>query len=309
MSPEKVHGANFSFVYENKNLSFAKRKEPIKWTDDFFGFQLIVSRIEENVIRLFEELSHDFKADKYVLYGELFGGKYPHSNVNPDTNIQAIQTGIYYSPTIEFYAFDIALEFHNTQAKSYLDYQKAISYFEKFNLVHAKILFSGKLNDALNFNIRINSQVPSQLGLPALENNLIEGVVIKPLNHQSVLQQNPRPILKVKNPEFDEEEKFHEAEKWSYTPNVSSHLEELSFLLTDLRKHLTQNRLNSAISKIGAIDLQNEKRMQDIKNEFLRDVLFDFNESNNNILNELSEHQNKWLKARIESDINEPLLP
>ncbi len=33
---EKVHGANFSFVYENSSLKFAKRKEYLSWTDDFF---------------------------------------------------------------------------------------------------------------------------------------------------------------------------------------------------------------------------------------------------------------------------------
>ncbi len=37
---EKVHGANFSFVYEAGKLKFAKRKEYLSWNDDFFGFQL-----------------------------------------------------------------------------------------------------------------------------------------------------------------------------------------------------------------------------------------------------------------------------
>lgn len=35
---EKVHGANFSFFYENGNLKFAKRKDYLNWTDDFLAF-------------------------------------------------------------------------------------------------------------------------------------------------------------------------------------------------------------------------------------------------------------------------------
>jgi hypothetical protein len=45
-----------------------------------------------------------------LLFGELCGGRYPHPEVPPDARVEAVQTGVYYSPTIEFYAFDIALE-------------------------------------------------------------------------------------------------------------------------------------------------------------------------------------------------------
>ena len=148
---EKVHGANFSFIYTNKSLQFAKRKDYLKWTDDFFGFQLVVNKLENQIIQLFEQLSKDIKAQKYIIYGELFGGKYPHPRVIAEPNIQAIQTGVYYSPTIEFCAFDIAIEANESELKYYLDYESAVSYFKKFNLIHAKILFSGKLNEALNF--------------------------------------------------------------------------------------------------------------------------------------------------------------
>jgi hypothetical protein len=50
---EKVRGANFSFVYKNGTLRFAKRKAYLSWTDDFFGFQLVVNKIESNITPLF----------------------------------------------------------------------------------------------------------------------------------------------------------------------------------------------------------------------------------------------------------------
>ncbi|SEW56389.1 RNA ligase family protein [Chitinophaga arvensicola] len=293
---EKIHGANFSFVYENHQLLYAKRKDYLRWTDDFFGFQAVAAEMETQLIRLFEQLKQDIPAHKYIIYGELFGGKYPHPEVVAAPEVQAIQTGVYYSPSIRFCAFDIAIE---TTEKAYLDYETAVRYFEQFNILYAKILFSGKWNEALNFNTRIDSQIPAQLNLPMLTPNLIEGIVIKPLHHSGVSDLSRRPIIKLKNPEFDEEEKFHEAEKWSFIPNVTTLSEELSFLVDEMTHYITENRLNSALSKIGRLDPGDEKRMQEIKKELQEDVLTDFNEDNDKILDELDEEKREWVKERV----------
>ncbi|WP_394665445.1 RNA ligase family protein [uncultured Chryseobacterium sp.] len=300
---EKVHGANFSFAYENGSLKFAKRKEYLNWTDDFFGFQLVVNKLENNILRLFEKLSSDIAAEKYIIYGELFGGKYPHPEVSPLKDIHAIQTGVYYTPDIEFCAFDIAIETDGSDSKYYLDYESSVAYFDEFKIFYAKPLLIGKFNEAMNFNIRINSAVPKEFNLPELNDNLIEGVVIKPFNQ---LDNNDfqRPIIKLKNPEFDEEEKFHEAEKWSFIPNVSSKTEELYFIVDELRNYVTQNRLKSAVSKIGTLDLNNHSRVSEIKKEFLEDVITDFNENNDNLLNDLSPEDKTWIAERINAEIN-----
>lgn len=232
---EKIHGANFSFVYEKRKLKFAKRKEYIAWTDDFFGFQLVANQLENQIIQLFEELSTTISAEKYILYGELFGGEYP--NIPADKNIQAIQTGIYYSPIIQFCAFDIAFE--SNGQKEYLAYEKAIQYFESHQVFYAKPLAIGKFTEALNFDVLINSTIPSQLNLPELANNLIEGVVIKPFNKNQ--KSEKRAIIKLKNPDFEEQKKFHEAVKWTYIPSISFNTEELEFIVEELRNYITKN--------------------------------------------------------------------
>lgn len=298
---EKVHGANFSFVYEGKKLAYAKRKEYLAWGDDFFGFQEVAQQMEDNVLGLFEELSLCMPGDKYILYGELFGGSYPHPDVVPHPNVQAIQTGVYYAPQVGFCAFDIAIE--TDGVKSYLDYEEAIRYFERHGIFHAHILFAGRLNEALNFDTRINSLVPPRLGLPALESNLIEGVVIKPLRHKSLAEADGRPIVKLKNKEFDEEKKFHEAGKWSYIPKATTNTEELGFLLEGMRGYVTANRLNSVISKTGRLDFANAQRLADITAEYLRDVVEDFNIDNNGILDEITPGQHAWLTERLKSEI------
>ncbi len=208
---EKIHGANFSFIYQNQQLHFAKRKALLKWTDDFFGFQTVIQRIENQIIQLFEVLSNDIKATQYIIYGELFGGYYPHDKVEQNDEVQAIQTGIYYTPDIHFCAFDIAIINEDNQ-KIYLDYSEALDYFEQFQLVHAQPLFKGNFNEVVEFDIQINSIMPSLFNLPQIEPNLIEGIVVKPLAHTH-LNLPIRPIIKIKNPVFEENEQYHQAEK------------------------------------------------------------------------------------------------
>lgn len=305
---EKIHGANFSFVYEDHQLLYAKRKDFLEWTDDFFGFQAVAAEMEDRVLALFEQLSRDIPASRYILYGELFGGKYPHPEVAPEPDVQAIQTGVYYSPAIRFCAFDIALETAETGLKIYLDYEVALAYFERFGIFHARVLFAGKINEVLNFNTRINSTIPRQLQLPELSSNLMEGVVIKPLRHTDIMAPGVRPIVKLKNPEFDEEKKFHEAEKWSFIPGVSSRSEELSFLVTAMAAYITENRLSSAVSKIGRLDFTNAQRMSDIRREFLDDIFADFNIDYDNLLADLEADKMQWLRQRIEARIIEFMI-
>ncbi len=301
---EKVHGANFSLVYEDRKLLFAKRKDYLSWDADFFGFQQVVNEIEDRVLQLFEAFSLELKAEKHIIYGELFGGKYPHPDVPVDPDVEAIQTGIYYAPSVHFCAFDLAIE--NDGKKEYVDYDKAVTYFDKYGILYAKPLLIGKVNEVQNFNIRINSSIPVQLGLPELDQNLIEGVVIKPLNH-SHLNLSSRPVVKLKNPEFDEEKKFHESEAWSFKKKVASKSEELTFILEEIATYINENRLQSAVSKTGKIDLGNETRMQEIQEEILNDTWIDFNENNNGLLSELEPEQQEWLRKRMHAQIRKLL--
>jgi hypothetical protein len=140
--------------------------------------------------------------------------------------------------------------------------------------------------------------------LPDLKDNLIEGVVIKPFNQIDNSILSSRPIIKLKNPEFDEEDKFHEAERWHFIPEVSSKTEDLSFIMDDLRNYITQNRLKSAVSKIGMLDINNHHRVSEIKSEFLEDVITDFNENNEGFFENLSSEEKEWIIERIKAEIN-----
>ena len=302
VATEKIHGANFSFTYANGTLHYAKRKSILDWNHDFFGFQHVVARLEVQIVALFEALSTNYRAQQITIYGELFGGAYPHHEVNKIAHLNAIQTGVYYSPDIHFCAFDIAIISDND--KHYLDYETAVRYFATYHILHATPLFIGKLSHAMNFNIRIHSTIPKIWNLPPLNDNLIEGIVIKPYQSLPTSWSKARPIIKLKNQEFEEELKFHEAQKWSYIPKVSTLTEELSFILEELQNYITENRLESAISKIGAISFEDPTRLSEVQLEMLHDTLEDFNENNDDILKQLTVKQNDWIKNRLAALIN-----
>jgi len=302
---EKIHGANFSFIYEDETLKFAKRKEPLQWSDDFFAFQLIVEKIEHKIWCLFESFRQEVPFDKCTIYGELFGGAYPHKDVKNKSNLQAIQTGVYYTPDIEFCAFDIAIEYKTE--RYYVDYKKAIQLFETHNLLHAKPLLIGKMQAALNYDITFNSTIPKQLNLPELADNLVEGVVVKPMQNIEVVTKKGsiRPILKIKNERFSEEKKFHQAQKWSFLPKNRSKSEDLSFLLPDLRRYLTKNRLNNVISKIGQGTMENEVWRQTVETAYLQDIFDDFKENNEEFIADLEPTDWGWLEKRLLGDVVE----
>lgn len=307
---EKVHGANFSFVYDKGTLRYAKRRGYLAWSDNFFGYQCVVSAIEGRMQNLFEDLSATVPGTRFTIYGELFGGHYPHPKIAPIEGVNAIQTGVYYTPEIKFYAFDISVEAEDG-LKKYIAYDTAITYFEKFDIFYAKPLFVGKLSKALDFNPRMNSTIPRQFQLPELKSNLMEGVVIKPYTHIAIFDKNAsrgRPILKVKNAEFDEEDKFHQAKKWYYNvpEGVASLSEDTATVVSDMkRRFVTRNRLQSAISKIGPLDFGDTQRVEEIKREFVSDIVEDYPAED---IRHFTQDQLLWVKERIAADVGKLML-
>ncbi len=293
---EKVHGANFCFLIENnKSVYTAKRKEILNYDEDFFGFQLVLEKYREVIQALGKELLDKYYVDRITIYGELFGGAYPHEDVPQDDRVQAIQTGVYYSPTINFYGFDITLE--KEGERTYLDYKEVIELFEKYQVFYAKPLQIGSYNEVLEYNIDVNSIIPAWLGLPEISDNLIEGVVVKPMKELD-LPTKVRPILKIKSSRFKEDKRYHQAVNWNFdVTQFQNEQEELSFLWEEMQNLVTNNRLNNAISKIGFPS--SEGQIKAITELFIQDVFDAFNEISDNLLNDLNEKTKEKLITKI----------
>ena len=126
---EKIHGANFGIVTDGSNVRFAKRKEFLQPNEDFFDYQSLAHQLAHQAKEIFKILQAQRKQLLRVfIYGELFGGEYPHRDIPAIPQVQAVQTGIYYSPKIEYCGFDIAIEEKgNPIAHTYYDYEKALN--------------------------------------------------------------------------------------------------------------------------------------------------------------------------------------
>jgi Rnl2 family RNA ligase len=305
---EKIHGANFCFVTDGQVIRCANRKKFLEVGDSFFSYQTLLGSLGEKVKQIFGVIKGKYPKTSYIfIYGELFGGCYPHPEVIADNAVQAIQTGVYYSPTINFCAFDIAIENidenlgknfdsnldHQREIRNYLDYGEVVEILEGVNIFYAKPLLIGSYHQALNFSIGFESTIPQQLNLPAIEGNKAEGVVIKPI--KSIYIDTPkgkiRPILKIKIPEFNEDKRFSQAEKWVEEKgnNSLSEVDKLDLLKWEAFNLITENRLQNAISKIGPFN------SRELFNLFVEDVMEELKENQGHLLLELTEDDRKRL--------------
>jgi len=254
---EKIHGANFAFIYENNSIQYGKRNGIIESTDSFFNYQQILPDTLPKIQLMIDRIQHDAHQNhmtyqKIIIYGELFGGIYPEY---PLRTIP-IQKGVYYSPDIHFYAFDIYVV-ENTPTTNtantnlsiasscigigkYLDFEQSIDYFQQVDLLYAEPLgIFPSYDKASQYPLGFSTTIPTKLHLPPIPSsascneNRAEGIVIRSMTE--------RYIVKIKIVEF--------AEALYYDNSIDS--QDKQSIIPYL---ITENRLNNAISKIGLLD-------------------------------------------------------
>lgn len=246
---EKVHGANFSFIYDEitKKIVCAKRTDIIHPDEYFFGYEVILDDSLPKINNIIDQIrEQNILFDKVIVYGELFGGVYP----NIKTKYKSVQKGVFYSPNIHFYAFDILIIYN--KKKYFLDYENALDIFRKSNIFHAEPLaIYDNLSEALKYPIEFNSKIPEKLGLPLLSNNKAEGIIIKGMKELSELN---RCIIKIKIPKFSE-------------TKDNKNLSEMVDLYKMANSCITNNRYNNTVSKVGT------ENITLIHNLFVEDIL------------------------------------
>ncbi|MDQ1858252.1 RNA ligase, Rnl2 family [Chryseobacterium sp. WLY505] len=264
---EKVHGANFSFFTDGKEIKIAKRTAFIEKDEKFFNAHQILERYRKNVIEVFQKVKTIYPdVETVVFYGELFGGGYKHKEVEPVKDAVKVQKGIEYAPYNEFYAFDIKLN-----GITYLDTEVVNQIFEETGFFYAKILFQGTLEEALKFPNVFNSKIPVWLGLPELEDNRCEGTIVKTLKTR-YFGNGARIILKNKNEKWVEKSKM--VKKEGKTVQKQIHFsEKAQEIWEEIQKYATANRLNNVVSKIGEFE---PKMIGKVIGLFSQDILEDF---------------------------------
>ena len=279
---EKVHGANFCFLCDNdgERVRCGKRSGLLSSDDDFFGYKRrLFNEISPKIHQLYLVVKANYpQTEKLYVFGELFGGHYPHPDVPKVAQANAVQTGIWYCPDIEFCAFDLAIGAHGQQ--TYLDYEFALNGFKHANLFHAEPLFVGKYEDALDYPLGFHSHVPTKLGLPPLaDDNKAEGIVIKPMRELLVRTGKGGPVRAIVKRKIEEfaEDKYSQAQKQALrTPGELAPVDLLRF---EIDASVTDNRLNNALSKVGQVTANDKDKLKELLHMYVNDVLEQLDEA------------------------------
>ena len=275
---EKVHGANCCFVTNGETMQFAKRTGWVEAGEMFYNYEELVERYREKTIQLFHIVKKDYaEMTTLSIFGEMFGGKYPHPDVSNDTKVMCIQKGVFYSPKHEFYAFDLCVQIDDS--RKYLSVNEINEYFEIGEFLYAKTLLQSSLAECLSYPNAFESKIAEWLGLPAIEDNTCEGIVIRPI--ETVYFGNgSRLLLKNKNSKFEEKKSIRKRKPSLFVEPTYSN--ELNVLLVVVESYVTENRLNNVISKIGNISVP--KDFGRLIGLFSKDILEDF----------LKEHESEY---------------
>ncbi len=289
IATEKIHGANFCIVCDGRSVRLAKRKGFLETGESFFGHERIFSMLSDAALTLAWEMQEkQTEATEIWVYGELYGGAYPHPDIPLQEGVQAVQTGVYYRPDIGFAVFDIAW-CDQTQTQHFLDYDAMTKAAASANMEVAPLLFRGRMEDGLALSPHFTSKIPRALGLPALPwPNDAEGFVLRPT--ESILIPSPkgpiRPLLKRKHRAFEEDARYHQAQRWPAPstqhprPNEKEHAS-FEQRITELA---TLQRAQNAISKIGRPRNPDDPRRAQIESLLQEDILATLRE----------EHSARW---------------
>ncbi|MDA1020381.1 MAG: hypothetical protein O2962_02405 [Cyanobacteria bacterium] len=241
---EKIHGANLCFITDGQVIYSAKRTGLLKEDERFFNFQKVRDKYKEQILKAHSLVTKLYpETDLLYIFGELFGGYYPHPDVPKVKDAIQLQQGVCYSADNDFYAFDLRI--HNA---SYLSLDESMSIFEELGFLYAKELFRGTLDACLAFPYEFESKIPGYLGLPVIASNIAEGLVIKPLEAK-FLPSKARVIIKNKNPKYEEKiikKTKHKKTKVKLTDACKK-------LAQEAENYINQNRLDAAISKLGEV--------------------------------------------------------
>lgn len=296
---EKVHGANCCFVTDGQAVEFAKRTGFMEAGEKFYNYEELFERYRERALLLFIKVRERYSdTEDILIYGEMFGGQYPHPEVKNDPKVMCIQKGVYYSPVHEFYGFDIYVRGEGNNR--YLTVDETNELFEATGFLYAKTLFKGNIDECLAYPNAFPSLISEWLGLPPIEDNICEGVVIRPVEAH-YFGNGSRLLLKNKNSKFAEKKSVKKRQPALFVE--PSYSQELTSLLPVVEDYVTENRLNNTISKIGDISIP--KDVGRLIGLMSKDVQEDFLKEHSGTYSALEKSEQKILNRHVNKLVSE----
>lgn len=241
---EKLHGTNFSFLVTNdaNDVTPCKRSGPILENEKFYNYKVVFDKYKELAKRISLFLDTDVQ-----IYGEMVG---PSIFNSPNYGEQ------------DFYVFDILKK--TDDGYKYLPFYTVVTLCMKFGFKVVPVLgyFESK-QEALKYHDEWEAkdfEFESILG-----KGTAEGFVLKP-NNSYELPSGKRVIIKCKTSKFSENKSKKTREKPKLSPE---NLKDLDIF----NDYLNENRLDSALSKIG--NKEDPKIFSTLLKEIIQDILED----------------------------------
>lgn len=248
---EKIHGANTMIAYNclTDEFEYGKRNGLIAENERCYNVQTCFDNLRNNIRDLAEYLKPTLTKELEVVkvYGEIFGGAYPHPDVPRNQHATKVQKGVFYSPDNHWLAFDIAYMVKGDPTTYFLGAEDFFLACGACAIGTVPLLaVVNTLDDALAYPNDKPSVVYKLYDLPELENNIMEGVVIRPTKADLHMGMT-RVILKNKNTRFKEV---------SHTPKqdlTKEYSDNLNKALAELTSYITENRVENVISHEGEV--------------------------------------------------------
>ena len=290
---EKVHGANTSFLCDGNDVKFAKRTSVLSEGENFYEYDELFKTYKKRVLNLFGKVKVRYPKITHIsVFGEMFGGRYPHDDVKVSHKLSLIQKGVCYTPEHEFYGFDIYI--FDDESNRFLPVDEVNELFESEGFFYAKTIFKGTLAECLKYPNAFESKIAEWLGLPTIEDNICEGVVIRPVVPM-YLRNGSRVLIKNKNERFSEKKSIKTRNKLFAEPVPYS--EALKTLLQEVDVYVTENRLDNVVSHIGEVHFP--KDFGKVMGLFSKDVLDDFLKEHGSAYTALDKCEQKSLNKEL----------
>lgn len=229
---EKVHGANVGVYCNGSDIKVASRNGFVGTS--FYSQHNVMPKYYDDIKYLFNNIKD---ANAIIVYGEFFGGSFEGSC---EPNTSKVQKGVDYIPFNDFLVFNVYVVSDN--GNFWIGTKELNAMLSGCLLKTVPIMFTGSLQECLEYSNEFQSTIPSMYGLSTTD-NLAEGIVITPYYGMDYEMGQSFRGIKSKNSKWAEKVRLPKP-AFEVDDSLSSQTE---LLLT----YATENRFQNVLSKEG----------------------------------------------------------